>query len=122
MGLKRAITQTLVLSVILQAIILLSPFYLQLVVDAVLPRGDSSLLLALAIGFGGLVILRALAEAVRGWAILVYGNQMSLQMVGNVFRHLIRLPARYFERRHVGDIISRMSSTCLLYTSDAADE
>ena len=110
-GLKRAITQTLVLSVILQAIILLSPFYLQLVVDAVLPRGDSSLLLALAIGFGGLVILRALAEAVRGWAILVYGNQMSLQMVGNVFRHLICLPARYFERRHVGDIISRMGST-----------
>ena len=110
-GLKRAITQTLVLSVILQAIILLSPFYLQLVVDAVLPRGDSSLLLALAIGFGGLVVLRALAEAVRGWAVLVYGNQMSLQMVGNVFRHLIRLPARYFERRHVGDIISRMGST-----------
>ena len=80
-------------------------------VDAVLPRGDSSLLLALAIGFGGLVILRAVAEAVRGWAILVFGNQMSLQMVGNVFRHLIRLPARYFERRHVGDIISRMGST-----------
>lgn len=110
-GLKRAITQTLVLSIILQAIILLSPFYLQLVVDAVLPRGDYSLLMALAIGFGGLVILRAVAEAVRGWAILVYGNQMSLQMVGNVFRHLIRLPARYFERRHVGDIISRMGST-----------
>ena len=110
-GLKRAITQTVILSVILQAIVLLSPFYLQLVVDAVLPRGDSSLLLALAIGFGGLVILRAAAEAVRGWAILVFGNQMSLQMVGNVFRHLIRLPARYFERRHVGDIISRMGST-----------
>ena len=110
-GLKRAISQTLVLSIILQAIVLLSPFYLQLMVDAVLPHGDKALLLALAIGFGGLVILRALAEAVRGWAILVYGNQMSLQMVGNVFRHLIRLPARYFERRHVGDIISRMGST-----------
>jgi ATP-binding cassette subfamily B protein RaxB len=110
-GLKRAIIQTLILSVILQAIVLLSPFYLQLVVDAVLPRGDGSLLMALAIGFGGLVVLRALAEAVRGWAILIYGNQMSLQMVGNVFRHLIRLPARYFERRHVGDIISRMGST-----------
>lgn len=110
-GLKRAVVQILILSVILQAIVLLSPFYLQLVVDAVLPRGDHALLLALAIGFGGLVILRAVSEAVRGWAILVYGNQMSLQMVGNVFRHLIRLPARYFERRHVGDIISRMGST-----------
>lgn len=110
-GLKRAITQTVVLSVILQAIVLLSPFYLQLVVDAVLPSGDHALLIALAIGFGGLVVLRAVAEAVRGWAILVYGNQMSLQMVGNVFRHLIRLPTQYFERRHVGDIISRMGST-----------
>jgi len=110
-GLKRAVGQTLILSIILQAIVLLAPFYLQLVVDAVLPKGDSGLLLALALGFGGLMILRAVAEAVRGWAIVVYGNQMSLQMVGNVFRHLIRLPTRYFERRHVGDIISRMGST-----------
>lgn len=111
LGLKRAVAQTLVLSIILQAIVLLAPFYLQLVVDAVLPEGDRGLLLALAIGFGGLMILRAVAEAVRGWAIVVYGNQMSLQMVGNVFRHLIRLPTRYFERRHIGDIISRMGST-----------
>jgi len=110
-GLKRAIFQTLSLSIVLQLIIIASPFYLQLVVDAALPKGDYNLLWGLAIGFGGLAILRAISEAVRGWAILVYGNQMSLQMVGNVFRHLIRLPTRYYEKRHVGDIISRMGST-----------
>ncbi len=110
-GLKRAIFQTLSLSIILQAIVLLSPFYLQLVIDAALPNPQTNILLALALGFGGLAVLRAIAEAARSWAILVYGNQMSLQMVGNVFRHLIRLPARYFEKRHVGDIISRMGST-----------
>ncbi len=110
-GLKRAIFQTLSLSVVLQLIILVSPFYLQLVVDGALPSGDYQLLLGLALGFGGLAILRAVSEAVRGWAILIYGNQMSLQMVGNVFRHMSRLPTRYFEKRHVGDIISRMNST-----------
>jgi len=110
-GLKRAIFQTLSLSIVLQLIVLVSPFYLQLVVDGALPRGDYQLLLGLALGFGGLAILRAVSEAVRGWAILVYGNQMSLQMVGNVFRHMSRLPTRYFEKRHVGDIISRMNST-----------
>ncbi len=110
-GLKRAIFQTLTLSIILQIAVLTAPFYLQLVVDGALPRGDYGLLMALALGFGGLAILRAISEAVRSWAILIYGNQMSLQMVGNVFRHLIRLPASYFEKRHVGDIISRMSST-----------
>ena len=31
-------------------------------------------------------------------------------MVGNIFRHLIRLPTGWFEKRHVGDIISRIGS------------
>jgi len=110
-GLKRAVFQTLTLSIILQFIVLSAPFYLQLVVDGALAQQDYGLLKALAIGFGGLMVLRALSEAVRSWAILIYGNQMSLQMVGNVFRHLIRLPTSYFEKRHVGDIISRMGST-----------
>ena len=110
-GLKRAIFQTLTLSIILQLIVLSAPFYLQLVVDGALAQKDYGLLKALALGFGGLMILRAVTEAVRSWAILIYGNQMSLQMVGNVFRHLIRLPTSYFEKRHVGDIISRMGSS-----------
>ena len=110
-GLKRALLQTLILSLILQFVVLTLPFYLQLVVDGVLPNSDHKLLWALLIGFASLAILRALAEATRSWAILVYGNQMSAQMIGNVFRHLIRLPTGYFEKRHVGDLISRMNST-----------
>ena len=110
-GLKRAIAQTLILSVILQLIVISLPFYLQLVVDGALPSGDRALLLGLAAGFAGLVVVRALAEAVRSYAILVYGNQMSAQMIGNVFRHLLRLPVSYFEKRHIGDLVSRMNST-----------
>ncbi len=110
-GLKRAIFQTLTLSIILQAVVLALPFYLQIVVDGVLPDNNYSLLWALLVGFGSLAVLRAVAEATRSWAILVYGNQMSAQMIGNVFRHLIRLPTGYFEKRHVGDLISRMNST-----------
>lgn len=110
-GIKRAIAQTLILSVIIQMMVLAAPFYLQFTVDSAIPKSDLSLLLALALGFGGLALIKAISEAVREWAILVYGNQMSFQMVANVFRHLIRLPVSYFEKRHVGDIISRMGST-----------
>ena len=109
-GFKRALFQTLTLSVILQMVALAAPFYLQLVVDKAIGPADAHLLFALLIGFGGLVVIRAVSEAIRGWAILVYGNQMSFQMVGNIFRHLIRLPTAYFEKRHVGDIISRIGS------------
>ncbi|MBL4871650.1 MAG: peptidase domain-containing ABC transporter, partial [Robiginitomaculum sp.] len=81
-GLWRALFQTLTLSVILQIVALAAPFYLQLVVDKAVGPQDTQLLFALLIGFGGLVVLRAVSEAIRGWAILIYGNQMSFQMVG----------------------------------------
>lgn len=110
-GAKRAIGQTLLLSLLLLATILISPFLFQLIVDAVLPEGDRGLLIALAIGFGGLAVMRAVVEAARGYTIVTFGAQLSRQMVGNIFRHLIRLPTYYFERRHVGDIISRINST-----------
>ncbi len=116
-GLKRALGQTLILSVLLQIAILLAPFYLQLTVDGVLPSKDLGLLKALALGFGGLVILRAATEATRNWAILIYGQQMSFQMTGNVFAHLIRLPAAWFEKRYIGDIISRVGSTQPIQTA-----
>jgi len=116
-GLKRAIAQTLILSIILQAALLAAPFYLQFVVDGALPRKDTGLLLALALGFGGLIFIRAIAEAVRSWAILIYGQQMSFQMAGNVVAHLLRLPTAYFEKRHIGDIISRIGSTQPIQTA-----
>ncbi len=110
-GAKRAVAQTLLLSLTLLATLLLAPFLFQFVVDAVLPGGDRGLLIALALGFGGLAVMRAVVEAARGYTIVTFGAQLSRQMVGNIFRHLVRLPVRYFERRHVGDIISRMNST-----------
>jgi ATP-binding cassette subfamily B protein RaxB len=110
-GAPSAITQITLLSITLLLTVLTAPLLFQLVVDAVLPSGDTGLLWALAIAFGGLAIMRAVVEAARGYSIATFGAQLSRQMVGNVFRHLIRLPARYFERRHVGDIISRINST-----------
>jgi len=110
-GLKRAILQTLVLSVVLQIIVLAMPFYLQLVVDEAIVKFDIRLLLVLALAFGALAGIHALTTMMRSWTLLYFGHQMSFQMVANVFRHLIHLPADYFEKRHVGDIMSRMRST-----------
>lgn len=110
-GVKRSIFQILLLSIILQFIVLLSPFYLQLVVDEALVKFDKQLLLILAVGFGFLAMLNSLTTMMRSWTILYFGNQLSFQMVANVFRHLVHLPITYYEKRHIGDIISRVRST-----------
>ena len=116
-GLKRAVGQTLVLSVIMQIIVLASPFYLQLVVDEAVVKFDVKLLLVLAVGFGALSIINTVTTMMRSWTILYFGHQMSFQMVANVFRHLMHLPTDYFEKRHVGDILSRMGSTGPIQTA-----
>ena len=79
-GLKRAVVQTLVLSIILQFVILASPFYLQLVVDEAIVEFDQKLLLLLAVSFGALSIINSLTTMMRSWTILYFGHQMSFQI------------------------------------------
>jgi ATP-binding cassette subfamily B protein RaxB len=109
-GFWPAFFQILGLSLALQVAVFAMPFQMQLVVDEAIFRADRDLLTVLAIGFGALVIVQATIEALRAWALQVFGQMLSFQMVGNLVRHMIRLPSDWFEKRHVGDIISRIGS------------
>lgn len=109
-GLRSALLQILFLSLLIQAFALLSPLFLQLVVDEALVQFDASFLLVLALAFGAFYLINAVTELVRGWVVLVVGQDLTYQMAGNVLRHLLRLPHSFIEKRHVGDIMSRMGS------------
>jgi ATP-binding cassette subfamily B protein RaxB len=109
-GLKRVLTRILILSLLLQTFALVSPFYMQLVVDNVLVGHDTNLLVVLALGFLLLALIRAGTEALRSFIIMYLGSQLSIQMAANLFRHLLRLPLSYFEKRHIGDVVSRFTS------------
>ncbi len=110
-GMGRAIFQVLALSLVFQIATFAMPFHIQLVVDEAIGRSDKSLLTVLALGFGALTVLHAALEALRNWVLRLLGSMMSFQIVGNIVRHLMRLPVPYFEKRHVGDIMSRIEST-----------
>ena len=105
-----ALGQVLLLSLALQIVVFATPFQLQLVVDEALFHADSDLLVVLALAFGGLVVIQTGVEGLRSWALRVFGAMLSFQITGNLVRHLLRLPASYFEKRHVGDILSRMEA------------
>jgi ATP-binding cassette subfamily B protein RaxB len=110
-GLTPAIIQLLVLSVMVQAFALAAPFYMQLVVDEVLSKSDENLLVVLATGFGLLTVLGEAVKAVRAFVVLYVSNMIGIQFVSRLFSHLLKLPVHWFEKRHVGDVISRFSST-----------
>ncbi|MBT4522809.1 MAG: peptidase domain-containing ABC transporter [Halieaceae bacterium] len=109
-GLKRSLLSVLLASLLLQLFGVVSPFYMQTVVDDVLLRSDSNLLLVLALGFGMLLVIEAGTSILRELVILNLSSRLGIQMAANVFRHLIRLPLDYFQKRHLGDIVSRFDS------------
>ncbi|MDO5614014.1 MAG: peptidase domain-containing ABC transporter [Paracoccus sp. (in: a-proteobacteria)] len=110
-GMGAAIFQVLALSLVFQIATFALPFHIQLVVDEAIGRSDRDLLVVLALGFGALTLLHAGLEALRNWVLRLLGSMMSFQIVGNIVRHMIRLPVSFFEKRHVGDIMSRIEST-----------
>ena len=109
-GFGPALAQVLGLSTALQVAVFAAPFYLQLSVDEAVATGDVELLAVLALGFGGLVAVRVGVAALRSWTLQSIGFLMSFQIVGNLVHHLLRVRTAFFEKRHVGDILSRVES------------
>ncbi len=109
-GVKRVLIQILALSLLIQTFTLISPFYLQLVIDEVVVSQDMDLLKLLALGFCLMMLVSVSITALRGLVILYMGSQLNVQIASNLFRHLIKLPMSYFEKRHIGDVISRFGS------------
>lgn len=109
-GMKSSLLQVLLLSLLLQIFILLSPLYLQLGIDEVLTLHDTHLLLVLALGFAGLELLRFATQTLRASIVLYFGSMLNYHMTQNLFNHLLRLPLAFFEKRHTGDILSRFAS------------
>ena len=109
-GLKTGLFKLIGLSLVLQLFALMTPYYMQWVVDEVLISFDKPLLTVLAIGFALIAVISVVTNAVRSWLILRLSSLLNMQMGVNLLRHLLRLPMNYFESRHIGDIVSRFGS------------
>jgi ATP-binding cassette subfamily B protein RaxB len=109
-GLKRALIQVLLLSICLEVFTLVSPFFMQLVVDQAIASADTNLLTVLAIGFFMLMLIQLAVSTFRSWLIVYLSTSLNLQVSSNLLAHLLKLPMEYFEKRHLGDITSRFGS------------
>ncbi|WP_241233739.1 peptidase domain-containing ABC transporter [Altericroceibacterium xinjiangense] len=109
-GLPSTIAQAVVLSILLQIFVLATPYVLQIAIDDALPAGDNDLLAVLGLAFAAFAVLAGVAHAMRGFVLLSAGTMLSYAMSTNVARHMLRLPISWFERRSVGDVLSRFQS------------
>ena len=109
-GTAHALAQIFAMSVILEVGIIAAPFYVQLAVDRVIASGDVDLLVVLAVGFALVTAVTVAGKALRSLTVLNLQNTLHFAMGSRLFHHLVRLPLAYFEKRHIGDILSRFIS------------
>ncbi|CAB3910534.1 hypothetical protein LMG26691_04972 [Achromobacter animicus] len=109
-GLGGACSQVLLLALALEILTVVQPFFLQWVVDHVLNTSDRDLLTTLALAFALLMVMKQLTSVARGWMLMVMSTTLNLQWRTNVFTHLLRLPVAWFEKRHLGDVVSRFGA------------
>lgn len=109
-GLWRSLGQILILALVLEVFSLVSPFFMQWVIDHAIVSADLNLLTTLAIGFGMLMTLSSLITLLQSWVVMHMATTLNVQWKANIFHHLLNLPTDFFQKRHLGDIISRFGS------------
>ncbi|HCW5289229.1 TPA: peptidase domain-containing ABC transporter [Acinetobacter baumannii] len=109
-GLWKSLGQILILALILEVFSLVSPFFMQWVIDHAIVSADLNLLTTLALGFGLLMLLSSLISLLQAWVVMHMATTLNVQWKANIFHHLVNLPTNFFQKRHLGDVISRFSS------------
>ena len=109
-GLGGSLVNVLALSLLLQVTLVLGPLQVQWVVDNGVMRADRELIALLAAGFALLLLVRLAAQAMRGWLVARLTFLLAFEFGRNLFGHMLRLPLKWFEARHLGDIASRFGS------------
>ncbi|WP_020186986.1 peptidase domain-containing ABC transporter [Methylopila sp. 73B] len=120
-GVRGALGQVFVLSLGIELVAILLPIASQIVIDEVIVNADLDLLLVVAIGLGLLLVTQLVLAVARTWAIMLVGANLNYQWSGSLFDHLSRLPLDYFEKRHVGDVISRFGSLATIQKALTTD-
>ena len=83
---------------------------MQWAIDGAVVSADRDLLTVLGLGFLLLAVIQVAITVLRSWVVLYLGTTLNLQWLANVFSHLLRLPVSFFEKRHLGDVVSRFGA------------
>jgi ATP-binding cassette subfamily B protein len=83
--------------------------YMQKIVDFVLPEGNLKLLNLLGVIMVALLFFQAFIGAFKTILGMHTGQMIDARLILGYYKHLLRLPQRFFDTMRVGEIISRVN-------------
>lgn len=106
---RRSLIEVLVASLVLQLLNLAQPLVLQQIFDKVIVQQNLDTLYTLGIVLLGVSLFQGLLGAVRTYLFADTTNRIDIALGAQVIQHLLRLPLRYFDKRPVGELQTRIA-------------
>jgi len=106
---RRSLIEVLAASLVLQLLNLAQPLVMQQIFDKVIVQQNLDTLYTLGIVLLGASLFQGLLSAVRTYLFSDTTNRIDIALGAEVIQHLLRLPLRYFDKRPVGELQTRIA-------------
>jgi len=109
-GIEHTIAVVATLSFASNLFALTTPVFMEVALDSVIPQYDLDLLTVIAVGMMLFAIFEASSRWLRDVVTLRSATIFEIFFTRNIVGHAFRLPLKFFELRHPGDFVTRLSS------------
>jgi ATP-binding cassette subfamily B protein len=106
---KSILTQALIGAIVYTLLGLSTSIYIQKITDYVLVGGNTNLLNLLSVGMIALLVFQIFIGVSKTILMLRTGQKIDAQLILGYYKHLLKLPQRFFDTMRVGEIISRIN-------------
>jgi CRP-like cAMP-binding protein len=106
---RRVLIEVLIASFFVQLFTLANPLITQVIIDKVLVQNGAETLNVLGTLLIVMAIFEALLTGLRTTLFVETTNRIDMALGSEVIDHLLRLPLRYFEKRPVGELSTRVN-------------
>ena len=106
---RSTLVQALIGAIVYTILGLTTSIYIQKITDFVLVSGNTNLLNLMSVGMLILIGLAVFIGAMKSIMVLKSGQMIDARLILGYYKHLLRLPQRFFDTMRTGEIISRVS-------------
>ncbi len=106
---KSVLIQALIGALVYTVLGLSTSIYIEKITDYVLIDGNTRLLNLLSIGMIVILIFQIFIGSMKSILVLQTGQKMDKHLILGYYKHLLKLPQRFFDTMKVGEIISRVN-------------
>jgi ATP-binding cassette, subfamily B, bacterial HlyB/CyaB len=106
---RRVLIEVFIASFFVQLAALANPLVIQLIIDKVIVQNSISTLNVLGVLLLVVGVFEAVLTTLRTYLFVDTTNRIDMSLGSEIIDHLLRLPLRYFERRPVGELSTRIN-------------